>query len=135
MCKSGRGVPARVTRACCAPGPSRKSRNRADVALANSRFGIMICNVAVAAGAMLQPHWTREAYWGQWTPVLRQTFPYRGRVRSARLDELDLPGHRLPDGLGYRERLAGDFRIEVVVEKGEPPAAAMALIVASSAPA
>lgn len=77
--------------------------------------------VLVAATSLLTPTMPDTVWWGQWTPILYRTEPYRGRVLSARIGDLDLPSYRLPSSDSVRTLFATGHPIEIVAIAGPAP--------------
>ena len=81
------------------------------------------CDVALAVlvtGWLLQPSFPRTAYWGQWTPNLGHLERYRGRVRSARIDGVEVRSRRIERSAWVREAVLGGGPVEVDFVAGPP---------------
>jgi hypothetical protein len=76
---------------------------------------------ALAAGWLLEPSPTRDAYWGQWTPDLGSMAPYEGLLLHASLNGDSFPRARFPAERDPYYELLVDWTFQARVLKGPPP--------------
>jgi hypothetical protein len=82
---------------------------------------LLVVAVIGATGALLEPRWTQDRYWGQWTPDLGHLEHYRGQVLEAGLDDLPIPPGVFPEVADPRAALEGPWDLSARVVKGAPP--------------
>jgi hypothetical protein len=81
--------------------------------------GIVGCCI-VASGWLLGPSPTRDLYYGQWTPSLRNMEPNRGRLLQVALAGASVPNGPYQGPPDLSDALSGDWAFEALLEVGPP---------------
>ena len=83
--------------------------------------GAAVALLFCTAGYLVTPHFTDEAYWGQWTPDLGWMPQYEGEVLSAELNGGAFWSRRLEMPMPHRDLFLGDWQLEGEIVVGAPP--------------
>jgi hypothetical protein len=85
------------------------------------RRALGAASVATLTGVLLSPSFSKDVYYGGWTPRFGHLEWYGGRVLQASVDGLDIPDGVLGNSPQVRHQLSVDSAIHVLARAGPRP--------------